>query len=270
MSNNILNAIQLIAHAIKRYIRVGYELTDGTNIETALQNLSGTSVAQIEPNRNKTIEELALSESQFAGYIRACFLPHIGVWTDFQPAQVVPFSRRPSPTFSKPSIPETIWKMPTPRKTELPTNESVSTEMSDVITIKDKSIDQEFPFNAGWALKENMKLGNKGAGKHMTKKVLQYLQGFFLAGNLKTEDRYSPEDMHASLKDLAKNEELAFEEVPTVKTIKGWIGRYSASFKKEVSERALTESNNSDIHTSTYNEKSDRISKRQKMQLEYN
>ncbi|CAG8846530.1 11645_t:CDS:1, partial [Racocetra persica] len=53
-----------IAHAIKRYIRVGYELTDGTNIETALQNLSRTSVAQIEPNRNKTIEELALSESQ--------------------------------------------------------------------------------------------------------------------------------------------------------------------------------------------------------------
>ncbi|CAG8842449.1 35991_t:CDS:1, partial [Racocetra persica] len=68
--------------------------------------------------------------------------------------------------------------------------------------------------------KENMKLGNKGAGKHMTKKVLQYLQDFFLAGNLKTEDYYSPEDMHASLKDLAKNGDLAFEEVPTVKTIK--------------------------------------------------
>ncbi|CAG8786151.1 27654_t:CDS:2, partial [Racocetra persica] len=170
---------------------------------------------------------------QFAGYICARSLPHIGVWTDFQPVQVAPFSRRPSPTFSKPSIPETTWKMLTPRKTE------------------------------------NMKLGNKGAGKHMTKKVLQYLQGFFLAGNLKTEDRYSPKDIHASLKDLAKNGELAFKEVPTVKTIKGWIERYSVSFKKEALERALTESNNSNIHTSTYNE-SDRISKYQKMQLEYN
>ncbi|CAG8723053.1 7417_t:CDS:1, partial [Dentiscutata heterogama] len=53
-----------IVHAIKRYIKVGYKLTDETNIETALQNLSRMSVAQIEPNHNKTIEELALSESQ--------------------------------------------------------------------------------------------------------------------------------------------------------------------------------------------------------------
>ncbi|CAG8837384.1 25426_t:CDS:1, partial [Racocetra persica] len=43
-----------VAHAIKRYIRIGCELTDRTNIETALQNLSGTSVAHIEPTRNKT------------------------------------------------------------------------------------------------------------------------------------------------------------------------------------------------------------------------
>ncbi|CAG8838579.1 15568_t:CDS:1, partial [Gigaspora margarita] len=85
-------------------------------------------------------------------------------------------------------------------------------------------------------LKENMKLGNKCVGKHITKKVLQYLQGFFLAGNLKTADRYSPEDMHADLENLAKARELTFEEIPSVKTIKGWIRRYSANFKKEASE----------------------------------
>ena len=28
-----------------------------------------------------------------------------------------------------------------------------------------------------------------------------------------------------------------------MKTIKGWIGRYSASFKKEASEKALSENN---------------------------
>ncbi|CAG8544914.1 41669_t:CDS:2, partial [Gigaspora margarita] len=98
---------------------------------------------------------------------------------------------------------------------------------------------REFPFNAGWALKENMKLGKKGAGKHMMKKVIQYLQSFFLAGNLKAKDHYSPEDMHANLEDLAANGELTFEEIPSVKTIKGWIGRYSANFKKDASEKAL-------------------------------
>ncbi|RHZ70348.1 hypothetical protein Glove_272g2 [Diversispora epigaea] len=108
-------------------------------------------------------------------------------------------------------------------------------------------LDQEFPLKKGWALKENLKLGNKGGGKRITKKVIQYLQGFFLAENLRAADRYSPENMHASLKELAAEGELTLEDIPTVKTIKGWIGRYSASFKKEASERALVESNKENI-----------------------
>ncbi|CAG8842807.1 41432_t:CDS:1, partial [Gigaspora margarita] len=50
-----------IAHAIKRYIRIGYELTNGSDIKTALQDLSRTSVARIEPNHNKTTKASALS-----------------------------------------------------------------------------------------------------------------------------------------------------------------------------------------------------------------
>jgi hypothetical protein len=61
-----------------------------------------------------------------------------------------------------------------------------------------------------------------------------------LAGNLRAAYRYSPENMYACLKELAK-EELTLEEIPSVKTIKGWIGRYSANFKKEASEKALME-----------------------------
>ncbi|CAG8825209.1 1195_t:CDS:2, partial [Gigaspora margarita] len=83
-------------------------------------------------------------------------------------------------------------------------------------------MDQEFPFNAGWALKKNMKLGKK-------------------AVNLKTENRYLPEDMHASLENLAINRELTFKKIPLVKTIKDWIGRYSTNFKKELLEKALLE-----------------------------
>ncbi|GES77636.1 hypothetical protein GLOIN_2v1485655 [Rhizophagus clarus] len=59
------------------------------------------------------------------------------------------------------------------------------------------------------------------------------------ARNLRAVDRYSPEDMHTCLKKLAEEGELTLEEIPTVKTIKGWIGRYSANFKKEASEKAL-------------------------------
>ncbi|UZO03157.1 uncharacterized protein OCT59_023569 [Rhizophagus irregularis] len=49
-----------IAHASKRYVRVGCDLVDGTNIETALQDLSGTSVAHIEPNRDQLSGQIAV------------------------------------------------------------------------------------------------------------------------------------------------------------------------------------------------------------------
>jgi hypothetical protein len=50
-------------------------------------------------------------------------------------------------------------------------------------------------------LKRNLKFGNKG---RISKKVVQYLQGFFLAGNLRAADCYLPENMHATLKELVK------------------------------------------------------------------
>ncbi len=37
---------------IKRYIKIGYNLIDRTNIEIALQSLSETSIVHIESNRN--------------------------------------------------------------------------------------------------------------------------------------------------------------------------------------------------------------------------
>ncbi|CAB5371618.1 unnamed protein product [Rhizophagus irregularis] len=110
-----------------------------------------------------------------------------------------------------------------------------------ILNNKIHNLDQEFPLSKGWALKENLKLGNKGGGKCISKKVVQYLQEFFLAKNLKAADRYLPENMHTCLKELAEEGELTLEEIPTVKTIKGWIGRYSANFKKETSEKALVE-----------------------------
>ncbi|RHZ84259.1 hypothetical protein Glove_84g140 [Diversispora epigaea] len=271
-----------IAHAIKRYIRIGCDLTEGENIETALQDLSGTSVSHIEPNRDmetldqtnsrnnqksKTIHGISKwfewnwpVTGQFAGYIRARSLPHIGKWIDFSPAQIS-VTNRPSPIVSEPTKSNTPWTIPDPKKKdlELSMNDVMSEtnkRENEIGLVNNKLVsnseldairNNKFPLKKGWALKENLKLGNKGGGKRITKKVVQYLQGFFLAGNLRAADRYSPENMHASLKELAAEGELTLEDIPTVKTIKGWIGRYSASFKKEASERALVESNKENI-----------------------
>ncbi len=54
-------------------------------------------------------------------------------------------------------------------------------------------------------------------------------------------DCYSPESMYAYLKELAIEGELTLEEISTIKTIKRQIGRYSANFKKEASEKTLVE-----------------------------
>ncbi|RHZ88272.1 hypothetical protein Glove_24g7 [Diversispora epigaea] len=170
----------VIAHAIKRYIRVGHSLTNGKYIEKALHNLSGIN------KKSKTI--LGISK-----------------W----------FEWTWSITDLELSINNTENRI-------LTTSEKMETD-NDLV-----SIDHEFPLKKKWALKENIKLGNKGGGK---------------PGNLRAMDHYSPENMHVSLLELVEEGEFALEEIPTVKTIKGWIGRYSASFKKTVSERALVKSN---------------------------
>ncbi|CAG8647657.1 5412_t:CDS:2, partial [Racocetra fulgida] len=42
-----------ISHAIKRYIRIGYNVSEGSNIVDAAKELSGTYLANIQPNRAK-------------------------------------------------------------------------------------------------------------------------------------------------------------------------------------------------------------------------
>ncbi|CAB5181411.1 uncharacterized protein OCT59_000530 [Rhizophagus irregularis] len=50
-----------ITHVIKRYVRIGCDLTEGENIEMALQDLNGISVSHIESNRD--IETLVDQEN---------------------------------------------------------------------------------------------------------------------------------------------------------------------------------------------------------------
>ncbi|CAG8721307.1 15518_t:CDS:2 [Rhizophagus irregularis] len=132
-----------------------------------------------------------------AGYVRAKSLPNIGEWTEFSPADIRTFCgeiNRPNPEYTAPTKPKTPWL------TSL--------------------VDADFPLKPSWSLKENQKMGNKGGGKRISKKVVQYLQAYFYA-------------------ELVREKELSVEDIPEIKTIKGWIGRYSASSKKEMSEKAL-------------------------------
>ncbi|RIB00708.1 hypothetical protein C2G38_2233314 [Gigaspora rosea] len=45
----------LISHAINRYVKLGFNLSQGTDIESAIKGIIGTQVAHLEPNRTKSM-----------------------------------------------------------------------------------------------------------------------------------------------------------------------------------------------------------------------
>ncbi|CAG8693887.1 3076_t:CDS:2 [Rhizophagus irregularis] len=57
----VMHQKEEITHVIKRYVRIGCDLTEGENIEMALQDLNGISVSHIESNRD--IETLVDQEN---------------------------------------------------------------------------------------------------------------------------------------------------------------------------------------------------------------
>ncbi|GBB86223.1 hypothetical protein RclHR1_12660003 [Rhizophagus clarus] len=88
-----------ISQAIKRYVRVGCNITDGEDIQKAIQNISETRVSQLTPDRksdkktkirtiagiNNWNEWTWPVDGPNAGHILARTLPHINEWTTIIP-----------------------------------------------------------------------------------------------------------------------------------------------------------------------------------------
>jgi hypothetical protein len=98
---------------------------------------------------------------------------------------------------------------------------------------------QIFHLPLGWALKCNQKYGKKGVGKRLAKEVVEVLIHFFMIGQRDPSDRYTAKDMLDGLKEMAENNEIMTEVIPSLKTIENWIARFSSSSKKEHAEQFL-------------------------------
>ncbi|CAB4401774.1 unnamed protein product [Rhizophagus irregularis] len=70
---------------------------------------------------------------------------------------------------------------------------------------------ENFPLESGWALRSSHKYGQRGTGKRIS----------------------------MTLKQLAEEGEIQESEVPEIKTVEGWITRYSASLRKESAEQRV-------------------------------
>ncbi|CAG8809625.1 6346_t:CDS:2, partial [Gigaspora rosea] len=83
-----------------------------------------------------------------------------------------------------------------------------------------------------WALKEMQEYGKRGGRKHMTARIIELLKSFFHTGDIDKSERYTAKDMLDSLEKKAEVGELEISEVPKLKTIENWIGRYARQYKK--------------------------------------
>ncbi|RHZ51445.1 hypothetical protein Glove_478g10 [Diversispora epigaea] len=263
-----------ISYAIKRYIRIGYDIATGEDIVTAGKNLAGTHFANLQPNCDQSEEEQSNNTGELfenlkknttkkatiktikdisnlfywewpinndkEGYICARTLPNIGKFTNFSPSHIANLCNgnmaRPQLTISTHTTPNTKWKMSIETMSDLEFKENIinNKEKQSII-----SIDTDFPLNKGWALKENQKLGNRGGGKRMTKKVKNLLEGFFMNGNMNTKDKLDAQGMQNELLRFVKSGEISKEDIPKVSTIQNWIVTFSRAWKEQATEQYL-------------------------------
>ncbi|CAB5395396.1 unnamed protein product [Rhizophagus irregularis] len=157
------------------------------------------------------------------GYICARSLSHFGLWNNFSPSAIAKLCTkpivRPHPKISEQTEPESAWTIPLPvRIPEFTDNNNRNDELEDA---------------------NNQKLGGKGRGKRMKKKVKELLKGFFFNGNLNQKDKMSAKDMYNELMTFVESGELEAEDVPKIAMIQNWISAYARTFKEQATENMV-------------------------------
>lgn len=105
-------------------------MISGSQIKESIQNIRGTSVAHLEPNRSKRkkIETLAgiaelyewywPCEGEYNGFIQARKLPHIGDFINFSSEKITKMIstplEKPEAEFDTHTMPKVPWSIPIP------------------------------------------------------------------------------------------------------------------------------------------------------------
>ncbi|RIB15734.1 hypothetical protein C2G38_2191755 [Gigaspora rosea] len=183
-----------------RYIRIGYNLDSGKKIQEAIQDLSGTLVANLEPCRDHVAVKTIKQITSFFHWK----WPISGELAD----SIIHKPTTGAIDYTQPKKP---WIIPIPAENETNINYSFNQNKFDSKNL--------YPLAQGWALKSNQKLGQRGAGKRMTSKVRTYLEVYYLAGNINKTDRMSATQMVSALQDMVQEGELEFDEVLAIATV---------------------------------------------------
>ncbi|RHZ76317.1 hypothetical protein Glove_199g142 [Diversispora epigaea] len=89
------------------------------------------------------------------------------------------------------------------------------------------------------SIKNKKSILDERGGKCISKKVWYLLQGYFLEGNIDKSERHTAESMLFQLKKCVENGIFHEEEVPKLETIRNWISRYASQHRQEAAMASL-------------------------------
>ncbi|CAB5393610.1 unnamed protein product [Rhizophagus irregularis] len=255
-----------ITHAIKRYVKLGYDITSGENIEDAIKDLAGTHVAHIQPNHSQdrkstlgTIQGITNwaewvwpNDTDEAGYIYGRVLPGFSLWNKFSPSKIQKIAKeqifvKPNPIITQHTKPNKSWITSSIKKqddddSEIKENEESSAEIvvptnspTDTIS-KSKSHES---FYKRWALKENQKI--RTPVKRMVPEVKELLECMFHTGTANPRQKMSAQEMRNELLRRGYEGEISLDDIPKESTIANWITTFSRKWKQSMALRNMEE-----------------------------
>ncbi|CAB4444025.1 unnamed protein product [Rhizophagus irregularis] len=171
-----------ITHAIKRQVRLGLDIMEGVDIETAIREIQGTSVAHLEPNRTRDQNKKAKNTLPVNGLF-LCQIHQTTATRSIDPKRLTKEQLSLELTKRKINVVKTAKRDELIRELELAitNNIEIIQDTSDASEEKGASEEkentniicnsfQDFPLESGWALKSKQKYGKRGSGKRLSKR----------------------------------------------------------------------------------------------------
>ncbi|CAB4385936.1 unnamed protein product [Rhizophagus irregularis] len=253
------SSLHAISQAIKRYVRLGLNITDGEDIQKAIQNISGARVSQLTPDRefdkktkirtiagiNNWNEWSWPVDGPNAGHILARALPHINEWITITPAKIKTTNQWVTPIL-RPISSEINNIQNNNQKINTIIISSVDLDLVD-LTNKENTQQNTIHgiFFAGWTLKKKQIINQRGTVKRIKPEIKALMETMFLNGNIDKRKKMSAQEMYDNLTERASQEEIEENDIPKVQTIQNWIANYTRTFKASASLRALEEAESS-------------------------
>ncbi|CAB4442453.1 unnamed protein product [Rhizophagus irregularis] len=259
---------------MKRYVKLGYDVISGDDIELAVKGIAGVRVSNLNPNRNNDKAKLGTitgisnlqewtwpTDEEKVGYIHARALPEIGEWKEWSLEKIEKIVKKRkieklNSTFTSHTQSIKQWNIPIlnkENKQDLTQSESrqeyVNQILSDLTNLENnRSLEtkSQQTFTSGWALKENEKTRQRGPVKRISPQVKYLLESMFHTGTANPRQKLNAQQMHEELLKRAELGEIEENDIPKVTTITNWISTFSRKWKEAMALRTLEENMDSE------------------------